>query len=148
MKSRSTLVKMVSLAALAFALCVGLAACTGSNAQSATYKDGTYTGKSSVFDNNIDGDGYCEVAITVEGGKIADAKLSAYEVDGTLKDKDYGKDGPYYAVAQKAVSAGDEYVSVLLQTGDVTAVDTVSGATMLHDQFVEAVDDALSQAKA
>ena len=148
MKTRSFNGKVALLVAFALAACMSLAACSGSSSSAATYKDGTYTGKSQVLDANVDGDGYCEVTLTVENGKIADAKLTAYQVDGTVKDKDYGKDGAYYAVAQKAVSSGDEYVSVLLQTGDVAAVDTVSGATYLHDQFVEAVDDALSKAKA
>ena len=137
--------KALLIATFALFACVLLVACGGSTTTS-TYKDGTYTGKSSVLDANVDGDGYCEVTLTIADGKISDVELAAYQVDGTPKDKEYGKDGAYYAVAQKAVSAGDEYVSVLLQTGDVAAVDTISGATYLHDQFVEAVEDALSQA--
>ena len=145
MRKVSTCKKTAALALCAALACAGLASCSGGES-APSYKDGTYEGKSQVLDANVDGDGYCEVTITVKDGIISDAKLSAFQVDGTPKDKDYGKDGANYAIAQKAVSAGDEYVSVLLQTGTVDAVDTGSGATYLHDQFVEAVDDALSKA--
>ena len=139
--------KVALVVACALVACLGLAACGGGGA-SASYKDGTYTGKSSVMDAKVDGDGYCEVTLKIENGQIADAELKAYEPDGTLKDKDYGKDGDKYAVAQKALAAGDEYVSVLLQSGSLENVDVISGATYLHDQFAEAVRDALDKAKA
>ena len=137
--------KVAAMAACAVVASVGLVAC-GGGGSAESYNDGTYEGKSQVLDANVDGDGYCEVTITVKDGKISDAKMAAYLPDGTPKDKNYGKDGANYAIAQKAVSAGDEYVSVLLQTGAIDAVDTVSGATYLHDQFVEATKDALSKA--
>ena len=80
-------------------------------------------------------------------GKIADAQFQAFQPDGTPKDKEYGKDGSRYAVAQKVVSTGDDYVAALIESGSPAGVDVVSGATYLHDQFVEAAEDALSQAK-
>ena len=136
--------------AAAFAA-LGLAACSGggqsgSATGSGGYKDGTYTGESSVLDANVDGDGYGIISITVENGKIVEATFQPFQVDGTPKDKDYGKDGAYYAVAQKVVSAGDEYSAALVETGSVDGVDVISGATFLHDQFVEAANNALSKA--
>ncbi len=137
-----------ALCAGMLALCMGLAACGSGGAASspANLKDGSYVGQSSTLDANVDGDGYVVVSIKVADGKIADASFEAFEPDGTLKDKDYGKDGAYYAVAQKALSAGDDYLESFLQTGDPNAIDTVSGATYLHDLFVEAAQSALDQA--
>lgn len=148
-RTRKNAFAFVCMACL-LAACLGLFACGGSGSggstAAGTYKDGTYTGQSSVLDANVDGDGYAVVDITIKDGKIVDASMQAFQVDGTPKDKDYGKDGAYYAVAQKAVSTGDDYVKQLIETGTPDGVDAVSGATMLYDQFQEAVADALKQA--
>lgn len=140
---------MVGTAAMFAAM--GLAGCGGGNSTSGAafgnLKDGTYTGQSSTLDANVDGDGYGIISITVENGKIVDAKFEAFQPDGTPKDKDYGKNGAYYAVAQKAVSAGDDYTAALIESGSPDGVDAVSGATYLYDQFIEATNDALSHAK-
>ena len=139
---------MVGTAATFAAL--GLAGCgggSGSKAASAGgLKDGTFTGQSSTLDANVDGDGYGIISITVENGKIVDAKFEAFLPDGTPKDKDYGKDGAYYAVAQKAVSTGDDYTKALIESGSIDGVDAISGATYLYDQFVEATEVALKEA--
>ena len=66
--------------------------------------------------------------------------------DGTPKDKNYGKDGAYYGVAQKAVSTGEDYTKALIQAGDINGVDAISGATYLYDQFVEATEAAMKEA--
>ena len=138
---------MSALAALGLTGCGGGSG-SGSGASGASkLKDGTYEGRSSVLEANVDGDGYGVVVITVEGGKITDVQFQAYQVDDTPKDKDYGKDGAYYGVAQKVVSAGDDYAAALLESGSVDGVDAISGATFLYDQFVEAAEDALSQAQ-
>lgn len=130
---------------------LGLSACGGSGKSSGgasgAYKDGTYTGQSSTLEANVDGDGYGVITVTVENGKIVDAQFQAFLPDGTPKDKNYGKDGTRYAVAQKVVSTADDYVSSLIEAGTPEGVDAVSGATYLHDQFVEAANDALAQAK-
>ena len=131
---------------------LGLAGCSGggqggSAAQSGGFKDGTYTGESSVLDAGVDGDGYGVISITIENGAIVEAKFQPFQVDGMPKDKDYGKDGANYAVAQKVVSAGDEYSAALIEAGSVDGVDVITGATFLHEQFVEAAKDALSKAK-
>ena len=129
---------------------LGLAGCANSGKPTATvgngFKDGTYTGQSSTLDANVDGDGYGIITITIEDGEIVDATFQAFLPDGTPKDKDYGKDGAYYAVAQKAVSTGDEYVKALIEAGSIDGVDAVSGATYLYDQFVEATEAALEGA--
>ena len=140
---------MVGTAATFAAL--GLAGCgggsgSGSAAQGGGLKDGTFTGQSSTLEANVEGDGYGIITITVEDGKIVDAAFQAFLPDGTPKDKDYGKDGAYYAVAQKAVSTGDEYVKELVEAGSIDGVDAVSGATYLYEQFVEATEAACKEA--
>lgn len=117
-----------------------------STAASGKYKDGTYTGQSSTLEANVDGDGYGIISITIENGKIVDATFQPFLPDGTPKDKEYGKDGSRYAVAQKVVSAGDEYAAALIETGSVDGVDAISGATFLYDQFTEAANKALAEA--
>ena len=140
---------MIGTAATFAAL--GLAGCGGSGSGSSAavigeLKDGTYTGESSVLDANVDGDGYGVISITIENGEIVDAKFQAFQVDGTPKDKDYGKDGAYYGVAQKAVSTGDDYTAALIEAGSIDGVDAISGATYLYEQFVEATEAALKEA--
>ena len=85
MRKVSACKKTVALALCAALACAGLASCSGGES-APSYKDGTYEGKSQVLDANVDGDGYCEVTITVKDGIISDAKLSAFQVDGTPKD--------------------------------------------------------------
>ena len=121
---------------------------------SKTYADGTYTGKSSIIeDNDGEGDGYGEVTITIKDGKITECTFNTYEPDGTLKDEDYGKQNgevanqDYYNKAQKALAGSKEYARLLVESGDYHSIDAISGATISYDQFMEAVDDALRQAK-
>ena len=140
---------MIGTAATFAAL--GLAGCGGGGKGGAStaggsMKDGTYTGQSSTLEANVDGDGYGIITITVENGAIVDATFQAFLPDGTPKDKDYGKDGAYYGVAQKAVSTGDEYVKALVEAGSIDGVDAISGATYLYDQFVEATEAAMKEA--
>ena len=141
------------IASCALVLCMGaLVACGG---KAASYKDGTYTAQSSVYEDSEDGNGngYGVIEITIKDGKISAADFKTYEVDGTLKDKDYGKGASgqvsnqdFYNKAQKAVAACSEYADQLVSTGHVDAVDVISGATISHDEFVEAANDALKQA--
>jgi len=127
-----------------------LAGCGGAD----SYKDGTYTGKSTVFEGEEgEGDGYGVVTLTIEGGAITACDFKTYEPDGTLKDEDYGKQNgeianqDYYNKAQKALAGANEYAKILVEVGDYHAIDSISGATISYDQFMEAVDDALYQAK-
>ena len=135
------------IASLGLSACGGSGSGSGAAAASGAYKDGSYTGQSSTLEAGVDGDGYGVITLTVEGGKIVKAEFQAFMPDGTPKDENYGKDGSRYAVAQKVISTGGDYVSELIEVGTPDGVDVVSGATYLHDQFVEAANDALSQAK-
>ena len=100
-----------------------------------------------------EGDGYGVVTLTIEGGAITACDFKTYEPDGTLKDEDYGKQNgeianqDYYNKAQKALAGANEYAKILVEVGDYHAIDSISGATISYDQFMEAVDDALYQAK-
>ncbi len=121
-----------------------------------TYKDGTYTGKSSVYeseDGSDNGNGYGEVTITIQGGKITDCQYLTYEVDGSLKDEEYGKEGgriankDFYNKAQKANAACAKYADALVASGQLEGIDAISGATINYNEFVEAVTTALKDAK-
>ena len=146
--------KKLFVITLAGLLCAGiLAGCGGSQK---TYADGTYEGKSSVYENNDgtdDGNGYGVVTITIKDGAITECTYQTYETDGTLKDEDYGKqDGQiankdYYTKAQRANAACAEYATQLISSGQIDDVDVISGATINYDEFKEAVDAALSQAE-
>lgn len=119
-----------------------------------TYKDGTYTGKSSVYtgDEEGNGNGYGEVTITIKNNVITSCDFKTYEENGTLKDDDYGKiDGEiknqdYYNKAQKAIKGSEEYAKAIIGKIDPKDVDGISGATFSYDQFTDAVFDALDKA--
>lgn len=139
----------VLMAACLAASCFALAACGGSG----ELKDGTYTGKSTEYEGEAaDGAGYGVVTITIEDGTITDCQFQTYELDGTLKDENYGvslagNENKYYK-AQTAVEACDKYAAALVDAGTLDGVDMLSGATVNYSQFQEAVDDALAQARA
>ncbi|MCR4833709.1 MAG: FMN-binding protein [Butyrivibrio sp.] len=129
---------------------------TGCGDSNVTYKDGTYKGQSSVYeseDGSDDGNGYGVVTITIENGQISECTYQTYEVDGTLKGEDYGKeDGriankDYYNKAQKANAACAEYADMLVANGQLDGIDAISGATINYNEFVEAVENALEEAK-
>ncbi|MBQ6505666.1 MAG: FMN-binding protein [Flexilinea sp.] len=132
-------------------LTAALTACGGS----VTYKDGTYTGQSAMYEGEDDGSGagYGVVKLTIKDNKITACEYDTYELDGTLKDENYGKkDGEvanqdFYNRAQRAVRAVPMYAEKLLETGDLSKVDGISGATISYNEFKEAVTDALNQAK-
>ena len=127
-----------------------------------SYKDGTYTAQSSVFegleddefaDMGANGDGYGVVTITLKDQKIVDCRFTTYMPDGTEKDAEYGKrDGvianqDYYNKAQRAVKASQNYADQLKAKGELKAVDAISGATISYGEFKEAVQLALQDAK-
>ncbi|MBR0163160.1 MAG: FMN-binding protein [Lachnospiraceae bacterium] len=121
----------------------------------ASYRDGTYTARSSVYENDDgtdDGNGYGEVTITIVGGKITACTFETFEPDGTRKDEDYGKvngeiaNQDFFNKAQKATSACEEYARMLLESGTLNGVDTISGATINYNAFLEATEEALRQA--
>ena len=145
---KKKLIAMICILTLAL---LTLAGCSGS----ASYTDGTYEGKSELFEDNEDGDGegYGVVSLTISGGVITDCSFSTFQLNGEPKDTEYGKEGgvianqDYYNKAQRAVQACDQYAQQLVETGSLKDVDAVSGATINYNQFQDAVTDALNQAK-
>ena len=142
---------------IAILLCILALSMLLSACGSKTYKDGTYTGQSAVFEGDEDGngDGYGVVTLTIKDNQITDCTFLTYEPDGTLKDENYGKvngevmNQDYYNKAQKAVQGSAQYATLFLESGSLnpTDVDAISGATFSYDQFVDAVFDALKQAE-
>ena len=137
-------------------LCAGMLLALAGCGSDPVYKDGTYEGKSNVYmDESGDdaGNGYGVVTLTIEDGRIADCTYLTYEVDGTLKDEEYGKEGgvvanrDYYNKAQKANAACKEYADMLVQNGQLKGIDAISGATINYNEFEEAVNNALEKAK-
>ena len=124
---------------------------------SKTYADGVYTAQSQEYSNDASGDtagnGYGVVTITIQDGVISDCKFETYELDGTLKDENYGKENgeiankDFYNKAQKARAACDNYAKQLSAKKDVKEVDAISGATINYNEFKEAVAEALKQAE-
>ncbi len=147
---------MKKMFCLAVIMAATMGAFTGCGNSNVSYKDGTYEGKSSVYeaeDGSTDGNGYGVVNITISGGKISDCTYKTYEVDGTLKDEKYGMEGgriankDFYNKAQKANAACQEYANMLVANGQTDGIDAISGATINYNEFVEAVDNALEGAK-
>ncbi|MDR3597202.1 FMN-binding protein [Clostridium sp.] len=94
-----------------------------SNSSKGQYKDGTYTGSGSGFG------GTTKISVTIANGKITSVS--------TISEEDTSR---YY---NKAIGPITNSV-ISKQTG---SVDTVSGATHSSDGIIEAIQDALSQAK-
>ena len=133
-----------------------LAGCGGG---SKTYKDGTYTAQSSLYESMSDeeedegGEGYGVVTITLKNNVITDCEFTTYMPDGTVKDAEYGKeDGEianqdYYNKAQRAVKGSQKYAEQLVEKGKPGDVEAVSGATISYNEFMEAVGLALKDAE-
>ena len=148
-KTLSTKLFALFVAAMLAVACLGLSACGGGG----ELKDGTYTGQSSNFEGDaVDGAGYGVATITIKDGAITDCTFETYELDGNKKDENYGVslsgNQNKYTKAQNAVKACPEYAKALIEAGSLDGVDTISGATVNYDQFCEAVDDAMAQARA
>ena len=143
---------------LAVLVCAALAGTLAGCGGAAEYADGTYQGESSIYevldeDEEEGGDGYGVAEITIADNVITACTFTPYQTDGTVKDEEYGKaDGEianrdYYNKAQRAVRACAEYAAQLAETGDLKQVDAISGATISHEQFQEAVRNALDKAR-
>jgi major membrane immunogen (membrane-anchored lipoprotein) len=152
--------KWLSMAAAGALIGLLLAGCSSQKANnvhndsshsehSHSYKDGTYTAKSSPDERGAVG----EVTLTIQQGKIAKADYRGIQKDGKVKDIDYGKtsgkiENPeFYQKAQQGVKGAAAYGPKLIETQNVDRVDSISGATVSHKQFTEAVKSALDQAK-
>ncbi|MBR2283895.1 MAG: FMN-binding protein [Ruminococcus sp.] len=146
---------MRKYAILLLACMTAAAAVTGCGQKS--YKDGTYTAQSQEYVNDEDdstaGNGYGVVTLTISGGSITACEFKTYELDGTLKGEDYGKENgeianrDFYNKAQKAVGACDRYAQQLVDKGNIKDVDAISGATVNYNEFMEAAGEALKQAE-
>jgi major membrane immunogen (membrane-anchored lipoprotein) len=115
----------------------------------AALRDGVYTGRSGEDDTGAWG----EVTVTIAEGKVRGCEFVTWQRDGTPKGEDYGKingeisNRDYYDKAQLAVEAMKKYAAGYARTGSLKDVQAVSGATIAYDQFLEAVEHALEQAK-
>jgi major membrane immunogen (membrane-anchored lipoprotein) len=113
------------------------------------YEDGVYTGRSGRDDTGAWG----EVTITITGQRVTGCRFITRQKDGTIKDENYGKvngeisNQDYYDKAQLAVRAMEHYAMMYRETGDLKKVDAIGGATIAFDQFTEAVELALKNAK-
>lgn len=145
-------VRGIGLGLATLALAGGLLACGGG---AVTYKDGTYTGQSAVWEDEDggNGNGYGVATVTIADGKISACEFTTYEPDGTKKEgESYGMvngaigNQDYYNKAQRALAANDVYAEKLVATGVLDGVDLVSGATISYGEFQEAVQNALDQA--
>ena len=122
-----------------------------------SYNDGTYSAQSGNYVNDDEGDtagnGYGVVELTIQNNAITACTFKTYELDGTLKDEEYGKEGgviankDFYNKAQKARAACDNYAEQLVRKGNLKEVDAISGATVNYHEFQEAVTSALKQAE-
>ncbi|MBQ9487113.1 MAG: FMN-binding protein [Selenomonadaceae bacterium] len=108
-------------------------------------KDGTYTAESSR-DEKL---GYSKLTLTINGGKITDAKFTGVDLLGNEKNESYGSllsEGDYKK-AQVAVKGIRSYPKQLIETQDLKKVDAISGASISYGQFVETVERAVDEAK-
>ena len=141
---------IINTGVVLLALAVGAAATSCSSNSNTSYKDGTYSGRSSDFeeDESGNGSGYGEVEIEIKDNKITACTFKMYELDGTLKDDQYGADlsKENRLKAQKAVQSAQRYADLLVKSGSVDDIDAISGATISYNEFKEAVKDALSKA--
>lgn len=95
------------------------------NKASQEYKDGTYTGSGKGFKG-----GTTKISVTIQNGKIAQ-----------IETLSYGDIPNYYERASKSIINN-------IVSKQSTSVDTVSGATYSSKGILQAVTNALSQAKA
>lgn len=102
---------------------------TTQSTASVSYKDGSYTGKSSDAFY-----GYVQVRATITGGKLADITILDYPQDRDNSVEINNSALPL--LKQEAIQA------------QAAQVDGISGATDTSQAFVESLGDALAQAKA
>lgn len=116
--------------------------CSGSKEM----KDGKYKG---TYSSEGDTKSTVNVEIEIKDGKIANVIAEELDKNDKIKDENYGKEAgdSNYKLAQKAVKGFEKYPKSLMETQDIDKVDSVSGATVSHKLFKEAVKDALGKAK-
>ena len=150
MKMKNKIINKLYIMIMLFGVSVGICAC-GKSSETVNYTDGTYTGRSSDYqaDESGVGAGYGQVEIEIKDNKIISCTFAMYELDGTVKDENYGSEysKENRLKAQKAVQSAGKYAAGLVEKGSVDKVDAISGATISYNEFTEAVNDALSKAK-
>ena len=150
--SRSRWAAPASFAVLGALGATILGACTPNTGldMSKPLSDGTWTAQSNPDDQGSIG----TITITVEGGRITATSYETTLADGTDKGADYGKSSSgevfnqdYYKKAQAAVASYQEYSDNLTKVGDPAKVDVITGATVAHQQFVQAAIRAIAAAQ-
>ena len=150
--SRSRWAAPASVAVLGALGATILGACTPNTGldMSKPLSDGTWTAQSNPDDQGSIG----TITITVEGGRITATSYETTLADGTDKGADYGKSSSgevfnqdYYKKAQAAVASYQEYSDNLTQVGDPAKVDVITGATVAHQQFIQAAIRAIAAAQ-
>ncbi len=148
---KTQLIRVIATIMIA-GLCFVAYACSGSNGASepSGYADGSYIGRSSDFqsDESGNGAGYGQVELEIKDNEIISCTFTLYELDGKIKDETYGADlsKENRLKAQKAVQSASKYAQMLVESGSIEGVDAISGVTISHSEFIEAVNDALSKA--
>ena len=104
--------------------------------------DGTYTAEGEVDDH-----GWAAfVTLEIAGGKITTADFD-YKNGDVLKseDEEYNT-SMESAVGTKPETYLPEYEAALVESQDVTEVDSISGATQSYSEFVKLAQEALGKA--
>ncbi|BEU88376.1 FMN-binding protein [Selenomonas sp. TAMA-11512] len=108
-------------------------------------KDGTYSAESTPHELY----GNSKITIAIKDHKIESVTFVGFDKDGKLKDESYGAGASdsNRKKAQVAFQGYNTYGKELVKTQQLNKVDAISGATVSYEQFVEAAQAALSEAK-
>lgn len=121
-------------------ICILLISCGNSGN---SLKDGDYTG---TYSSEGDNRSTVNVKIKIKQGKIQEVIAEELDKNGKIKDENYGKNSgdKNYKLAQKAVKNFKEYPNELIKKQNIDEVEAISGATISHKLFKEAVKNALN----
>jgi major membrane immunogen (membrane-anchored lipoprotein) len=141
--------KMLSALCTLSAVMAVFSAAVLADCKGPVYQNGEWSGRSGPDDTGAWG----EITITIEQGRVTGCVFITRQKDGTVKAEDYGKingeisSADYYEKAQLAVRAMKRYAEQYAESGRLDAVDSISGATIAYNQFMEAAEQALEAAK-
>lgn len=107
-------------------------------------KDGTFSADSGEAKV-----GHSHVELTIKDGTVTKVVHTGIDKNGNVKDEHYGegKEPGAQKKAQNAYKAIGSYAAQLESKKDLAQVDAVAGATISYDQFKEAVEKAVDEAK-
>ncbi len=134
--------KKIIILFLAVIMIFSLISCGGDD----TLNDGTYSGQSSKGEK---GD-YAEVVLVIKDNQIDSVEFISYDSDGNVKDENYGKNvgnEDFTEKAQIAYAGMMSYQEQINEKKELKLVEVVSGATISFNQFTEAMEMALEEAK-